>query len=333
MTAAGAAVDVERIADDVFFRDATAVDRDGLIPAEHFEALAAAGLYGPFAPVELGGAGLDPGSLTHAIEVLASGCLATTFVWIQHFGLLGTLLDPGAPRDLRDRFLEPVIRGQVRGGIALAGLLPDPPLLTADPVEGGWMVDGECPWVTGWRYVDLIHVVARHGGDQVVSFVIDASEGRGITAARQPLAAVDASATVSLRFEGVFVPTERVTSVRPHDPLGQSERLRSNGSLALGITRRCCALLGPSPLDDDLAACRGQLDGADTAQMPDARAAASALAVRAAAALTVARGSRAALAGDHADRLTREAAFTLVFGSRPAIKQALRARLLPDSRA
>jgi len=37
--------------------------------------------------------------------------------------------------------------------------------------------------------------------------------------------------------------------------------------------------------------------------------------------------STSALAGDPAERLTREAAFLLVFGSRPAIKDALLGRL------
>lgn len=62
--------------------------------------------------------------------------------------------------------------------------------------------------------------------------------------------------------------------------------------------------------------------------MPAARAAASELAVRAAHALAVRAGSASALAGAEAERLTREAAFLLVFGSRPAIKEALFARFI-----
>jgi hypothetical protein len=54
-----------------------------------------------------------------------------------------------------------------------------------------------------------------------------------------------------------------------------------------------------------------------------ARARASELAVRAAHAFAVHRGARAALAGDVAERLSREAAFLLVFGSRAGIKDAL----------
>jgi hypothetical protein len=61
--------------------------------------------------------------------------------------------------------------------------------------------------------------------------------------------------------------------------------------------------------------------------MPAARAWACELAVRAAHVLAVRRGSTSALAGDPAERLTREAAFLLVFGSRPAIKDALLGRL------
>ena len=97
---------------------------------------------------------------------------------------------------------------------------------------------------------------------------------------------------------------------------------------ALGVALRCCRLLGPSPLDDELDACRSHLDGAlaDSAgvvAMAEARAAASELALRAAAALTVRDGSRSITVAQHPQRLVREALFLLVFGSRPGIKSAL----------
>jgi hypothetical protein len=106
----------------------------------------------------------------------------------------------------------------------------------------------------------------------------------------------------------------------------QSAGLRLNGSLPLGVARRCCALIGPTPLDDELRRARAALDAASTETMPAARAAASELAVRAAHTLAVRAGSTSALAGTEAERLTREAAFLLVFGSRPAIKEALLTR-------
>lgn len=146
---------------------------------------------------------------------------------------------------------------------------------------------------------------------------------------RQRLAAVDASATVRVDLDAVAVPAARVLGIAPYDPqasLGTS--LRVNGSLALGVARRCCALIGPSPLDDQLAARRAQLDGADADGMAPARAAASAFAVQAASALVAHTGSRAVLRTEHAQRLAREAQFLLVFGSRPAIQDALLADLV-----
>lgn len=325
--------DVERIAEEVFFRDAAEVEQAGLIPQLHFDALADARLFGAFAPAELGGAGLDAAGLHTAVELLASGCLATTFVWIQHFGALGALLNESAPPSLRDRFLPDLITGRRRAGIALGGM-QQRALLRATPDGRGWSLSGVSPWVTGWPYLDLLLVAARTPSDELLTALVDMPRVvAGFVAVPQRLAAVDASGTVRLEVANLHVEEDSVVSVTPYDPVKASgEGLRANGSLALGIVRRCCRLIGASPLDDELTRCRAELDAADVHAMPAARAAASALAVRAAALLSVTEGSNSALAGGHADRLTREATFTLVFGSRPAIKTALRHALTDTER-
>jgi alkylation response protein AidB-like acyl-CoA dehydrogenase len=312
-----------------FLADAATVDATGVLPAAHLSGLASAGFYGIFAPAEAGGLGLSYPDVCSVVEELASGCLASTFVWIQHFGPLRALLDPGTPEALRSALLPGAINGEVRGGVALAGLLPGPPRLSAVPAPGGWRLEGTAPWVSGWGHVSVLLVAAR-GPDEssVVRFLIDAVPQPGLDAQPLRLVAADASATVKLTFSGLMVPADRCMGQQPFDPVRQqAEGLRSNGSLALGVTRRCCALLGPSALDGELDRCRAELDAADTGAMPHARAHASELAVRAAHVLAVSRGSRSALAGDDADRLTREAALLLVFASRPAIKQDLLTRL------
>jgi alkylation response protein AidB-like acyl-CoA dehydrogenase len=126
------------------------------------------------------------------------------------------------------------------------------------------------------------------------------------------------------------VPAARLVRTAPLAELlaGDAAGLRFNGSLALGLVLRCTRLLGPSGLDRELAAARAALDTAGPAELPAARAAAAALASRAAGALVVATGSRALLAGSTAERTAREALFLLVFGSRPAIRAELLGRLL-----
>jgi alkylation response protein AidB-like acyl-CoA dehydrogenase len=306
-----------------FFADAALVDAAPTIPASHVKALAEAGLYGAMVPKNLGGLGLGMEQVCDVIEVLASGCLASTFVWIQHFGLTRALSDPQTPEHLRE-WLPKAVRGDLIGGVSLAGLLPGPPRLRAEPSSDGWVLSGEAPWVSGWGVVDVLLVSARGPGDTVVQLIVDARDCPGIRVDRAHLSAMDASATVRITFAGLRVPHNRFVIEAPFAPTRPERHgIRTNGSLALGVVRRCCAMIGPSPLDGALTSARDALNQATPDTIYQARAEASALAVRAASALMVHRGSRAAFRGDSAERLMREAAILLVFGSRPGIKAAL----------
>ncbi len=145
----------------LFFAGAAAVDSADMVPASHLNALASAGMYGIFAPVSQGGLGLGYAEGCAVVEELASSCLASTFVWVQHFRFLGAMVDPTVSSALRRIWLGPAVRGDVKAGVALTGLLPGPPRLTARPMGEGWTLEGEARWVSGWGVVELVFVVAR----------------------------------------------------------------------------------------------------------------------------------------------------------------------------
>jgi len=322
----GAIVEVARtIADEVLFPAALAVDRAAGIPAGHLDRLAAAGLYSVAGPLDAGGLDLGLPEFCAVIEALATGCLATTFVWVQHHGAVRALA--GGPAALRERWLVPLCRGERRAGIALTGLQPGPPRLRAEPAGDGWRLSGTAPWVTGWGAVDVLYVIARGPDDTLVSLLLDAAERPGLVARRQHLVAVDASATVELEFTDLQVDGSRLLGVGPFGAGASSVVHRVNASLALGLIDRCCRLLGPSTLDAQLTACRAALDAAledETGdRMAAARASTAALAVRAAAATVTHAGSRAIRLDQHPQRLAREASFLLVFATRPSIRTAL----------
>jgi alkylation response protein AidB-like acyl-CoA dehydrogenase len=304
-------------------RDAGDVDAAASIPPEHFAAMADCGLYGIFAPPNDGGLGLDLAQMCDVVEQLTAACLASTFVWIQHFRLLASVLDPNSPNELRDQ-LPSVIAGENKGGVALTGQLPGPPKLIASPTPSGWSLSGDAPWVSGWGMVNTLFVAARGPDKTVVTCFLDAHDQAGLVSTPHHLSAINATATVRLDFDELPVPDHRVLNQFAYDPASEGpEGLRVNGSLALGLSRRCCDLIGPSPLDDELNDCRRALDGATMESMPLARARANELAVRASHALAVNRGSSSVRRGDIAERTAREAALLLTFGSRPAIKNAL----------
>ena len=185
--------------------------------------------------------------------------------------------------------------------------------------------------MTGWGLIDTLHAAARDENDDIIWALLDAEPGDALTVEPLELVAVMASRTAQVNLHTYFVPSERVTHVLPFSQwqLADAAGLRTNGSLALGLTARCCALIGRSELDDQLASVRAEFDDCAPEKLPAARAAAAELAVRAASALVVAHGSRSIRADSNSQRLAREAMFLLVFGTRPAIRASLLGLLAP----
>lgn len=309
------------LASQVLFPRSLEVDRAERVPEEHLRVLADAGLYG------LETAGLEPAERWLIAEILVSGCLATAFVWIQHHGAVRSLLGSDN-RPLAERWLAQLTAGTRRAGIAIGGVRPPSPALRATRADDGWVFTGSVPWVTGWGLIDVMLTGAVVDDREQVWALIPARSGAGILATRYRLVAADASATVGLTFEQHFVPDEMVVGLEPHtSPPADDGGGRSNGSFALGVTRRACMLMGSSPIDAELSAVRERLDTASEDGMAIARAAACELAFRATARLVVHAGSRGIGLDHHAQMLARQAQFTAVFGTRPAIRSALLGRL------
>ncbi len=324
------------LADELLLPAAAAVDATGELPPGHLDALAAAGLYGVLAPPELGGAA-QPSDAHRAVEELAGGCLATAFVLVQHLGVVKAVA--AATTAYARRELPGLCSGRRRCAVAQSALRPGPPLVRARAVNGGYVFDGEAPWVTGWGLVDLVQVAARDPQDTIVWALLDARAADTLTVQPLDLVAVNASRTVVLRLHEHRVPARRVIGTLPFAswPDRDAAGLRLNGSLALGLAGRCVRLLGDGGtgrpgdgagsaadlLSVQLDGARDELDLAGPPGLPAARATASALALRAAATYAAAAGASGVLVGEHAQRFIREAVFLLVFGSRPAIRSEL----------
>ena len=178
----------------------------------------------------------------------------------------------------------------------------------------------------------MVRAAARREDGDIVWALVDAIPGDTLHADPLHLAAVNASATVTLSFENHPVPPDRVIAVQNFDEWQTADRarLRLNGSLALGVARRCASLLASDALLAELDERRNALDQSSPETMPEERARASELALRAATALVVAGGGRAIAMDHHAQRLAREAIFLLVFGQTAAIKSAQLHRLYDE---
>jgi alkylation response protein AidB-like acyl-CoA dehydrogenase len=322
----GIVATAERIAEEVLFPAALTTDAADTVPVRLLDALADAGLYGLSGPASAGGLEADFQTVCAVTETLSAACLTTTFVWAQHVG--SVVAAAGSANEAISGLVPSLCSGRRRAGLALGGALPGQPRLVARETGGGWHFAGTSPFVSGWQRIDLIHTAARTEDGTLVWALVDARESDTLAVERLELAALNATATVRAHFRDHPVPAERVVSVAPYrEGPTPPEVIRIHAAFALGVAARCCRLLGTTPLDGELVHVRAELDRLDADTIEAGRGAAGELALRAAAALAVATGSESLLASSHAQRLAREALFTLVYALRPGSRTAALERL------
>ncbi|NEW41556.1 acyl-CoA/acyl-ACP dehydrogenase [Nocardia cyriacigeorgica] len=316
----------QRVAEVVLYPDAAAVDQDGVVPARHWEALAEEGLYGAAV------AGLELSDIARIIEVLAGGCLSTAFIWMQHHSAVRSLANT-ANTGLREIFFADLLSGRKRAGAAFAGAVAQPAKLSATRVGGGYLLTGDALFVSGWGVVDLLQVAARErtedATDTVVSGLIEATAAETLSVTPVSLVAGQATATVRMQFDNHLLPDHRVSEVAAFSDFCTAQTIgsRLNGAVACGVAERAIDLLeltsaGPATLlREQWHSVHAGLD--DAMPGPDVLQKARAVALRSAAALFAASGSAALQTGHPAERLMREATFTLVATSLPDMRALL----------
>ena len=151
----------------------------------------------------------------------------------------------------RARYLEPVIRGEIRDAYAVtereAGSDPQSIVTTADKVDGGWLINGEKWFVTVGDHATFLIVLANAGADRRPTlFLVDkdspGSRSRGCrgsctpssTSTRSSCSATCSSATTSSSARSARATTSRARLVHrgAADDRGAHHRRGGAGSRA-----------------------------------------------------------------------------------------------------
>jgi alkylation response protein AidB-like acyl-CoA dehydrogenase len=143
---------------------AEAYDQAGYIPEELLDRIAAAGLWAPFLPVEVGGAGMDMVTLGEVHEEVGRGCSSVRSLLTVHTMLSWTVQRWGSPAQ-REKWTPSLASGRVLGAFCLSepGAGTDAAGITTTAVQtgDGWVLNGGKKWITGGQRADLYLVFAR----------------------------------------------------------------------------------------------------------------------------------------------------------------------------
>ena len=341
----------QRLADELLAPAAERVDVEG-VPAGHVEALAAAGLLGLYGPADAGGADAPAPVARRVAEVLSGADGATWFVWTQHATPVGALAR-SRNADLRRDWLPRLCRDAL-GGIAVAHLRrSDGPTVRARSGDGSrWTFDGTASWVTSWGLAEVLLVGAVTDDDRAVLALLPARHRPGmVPSAPLALAAMGATATVRLDFDGLEVHGDEIVDIVDLAAWRRTDAAKTaNATPAVfGLIDTVVARLGEAAreraepagtalalaLAAEAAGVRAEayrlLDEVPAAEAVDERlvlrAHALELAVRASTALVVCSGGGGMSRSSPAQRLVRESLFHLVQAQTPAVRRSTLARL------
>lgn len=289
-------------------------------------------------------------------ELVARYSGALAFLQTQHQSAVAMLVQ-SQNSSLKQEYLPYLGNGQVLLGVGFSHLRREgDPVIVAVPVEGGYQLNGQVPWITGFGlFQEFIVGVALPDGRAVfgvVPFVEMYQDTGGAIILSKPmhLAAMTSTNTVTATLKGWFLSQERVVSLKPAGWIHENDKrnvLKATG-LALG-----CALAGldileaahytkPLPfiaqafesLNRELTSCRAAIRDAQQhhceslVKRLQLRTWAIDLAVRCAhAAVTVSSGA-ANYSHHAAQRVYREALVFTVSGQTTALMEATLARLV-----
>lgn len=303
-----------------------------------FAALASHGVLAGFIPSECGGTAASEAAIMEFLIPLGEACLTTALALTQWAS--GCRIIAEADDTVRHRSLPRLASGDATTTVGISQLTTSRrhlgrPAMQARRADGGWRLDGLCPWVTGADSVDTVVTGAVTTGDEPLFFIVDLAAAGVSIDPPMPLLALSGSRTSAVRFRDA--PAEAV--IQPTAARRPGAGGLTTSALAVGAARRSVAMLREEATrrDEIADAAAGLADeadvlakkileavrhGIDPSDRDRLRGAANSLVLRASQAALVASKGAGFVAGHPAELAVREAMFFLVWSCPQAVSTA-----------
>lgn len=196
--------------------NANAMDSDPVVLGKAVDGLFERGLMALRRPEAYGGPAVPESDFRSFQELVARSSGALAFLQTQHQSA-GAMIAKSKNESLKSRYLPFMAEGGKRLGIGFSQLRrPGPSMVTATPVDGGYVLDGHVPWVTGWTFYDEFLIGATLPDGEAVFGVVPLRAGGGMSiSAPMELAAMQAAQTVTVDLNNVFMASDDVAFIHP----------------------------------------------------------------------------------------------------------------------
>lgn len=318
------------------------LDKSPTWPEEQLRLCGEYGVFEWFLDSMWGGQGWSDADVVRGYLKLSAACLTTTFIITQRTGacrrIAGSENEP-----LKTELLPPLVRGETFATVGISHLTTSRrhlkrPVLRAEAADGGYVLDGFSPWVTGGAHADVVVVGAtlvEHDEPTELQLLAAVPTDLPGVSAPEPanLVGLTASCTGPVELSRTFVAREQLIAGPVPNVMQQGVGASTGGhetsTLAVGLAAAALDFLRSETekrpdLADPYRALRSEhaaveadlvaiAEGQQPCSKEELRQRANSLVLRATqAALSAAKGS-GYLVGHPAGRWCREALFFLVW--------------------
>lgn len=251
---------------------ANRLDRDSQLLLKGLRQLGQKGWLGLQLPAHQGGTGMSPENYFLASMMLARNSGALAFLQTQHQSA-GGFIAGGRNPAIKSTYLPPMACGQRLIGIGFSHLRRPVPPLRAEPVDGGYRLCGEVPWVTGHGiFTEFVGAATLASGEVVFGILplVDTQIGDGQITVSEPmaLATFGATRTVRVAINDWRLPQTSVVGLKHPGWIHQKDRqgvkaasfALGSAQAALDVAQTSLHKKGWLSLNSSLVALQGELD-------------------------------------------------------------------------
>ncbi len=296
-------------------------------------------------PEEFGGPALNENDFRQFQEEVARASGALAFLQTQHQSAV-SMIAKGSNDRLKGRVLPHTHNGERLIGIGFSQLRrPGPPILRAEFTDGGFLITGHIPWITGFGFFHEVLIGAQLPDGRAVFGLIPFSPQDEIQySGPMKLAAMESAQTVTADLKDWFLAEHEVVDIKPSGWIMRNDMINITlqGFFAVGCARAGIDVVREQAekrnkefmretaiaLEEELLTCREKLQAAQamseetTEEKLHLRAWAIDLAGRCAHAAVTASGGAANSTDHPAQRILREALVFTVSGQTELIQKA-----------